>query len=450
MKKISISIVILGLFLCSLANLGAQEGTTDKAEELDAETRAKIVEKVAETVAEKYVFPDMGKKVADFIRKRFKEKAYDSTKSLNALTQELTKDMHAISGDLHLGVMERGKGGMRQGPPEVQWNERYLKWQRFQNYGFKKVDRLLGNVGFIVLDEFVFPEMDGQNVARETAIAAMTMVSDCYVLIFDLRDNFGGREEMALLLLSYLFEKPEHILTQYNSEKGNSEIWTPEEAPGKKLVDIPIYILTSSHTTSGGEMFAYVLKNRKRATVIGEKTRGAAHKTHLTFVPELKINIAIPYSAMVDPLTGKDWEGKGVEPNIAIEPGKAKYMAYSLALKHNLNSKPNRMERTEMEWALMEAEANLNPITLDAAALEEYVGAFETRTITIVDGFLVYQREGSPAYKLEPMSKDLFAFVDEAMFYVRIRFGRDESGVINKIILLYDVSPPREYPKTEK
>ena len=71
---------------------------------------------------------------------------------------------------------------------------------------FKKVDRLLGNVGFIVLDEFVFPEMDGKNVAKETAQAAMTMIKDCYALIIDLRDNFGGREEMALLLLSYLFQ----------------------------------------------------------------------------------------------------------------------------------------------------------------------------------------------------------------------------------------------------
>jgi len=438
------------LYVFSLTSLGGQQqkGTENKTIELDAATKAKIIDKVAETVSEKYVFPDIGKKVADYIRKRLKEKAYGSITSLDALSKELTKDIQAISHDLHMGVTARGKGPMRKAPPEVQWSERYLKWQRFQNYGFKKVDRLLGNVGFIALDEFVFPEMDGKNVAKETAKAAMTMIKDCYALIFDLRDNIGGREEMALLLLSYLFEKPEHILTQYNREKGNKEIWTSADEEGEKVVDIPIYILTSSHTVSGGEMFAFVLKNRKLATIIGEKTRGAAHKTHLTFVPELGINIAIPYSAMVDPVKGTDWEGKGVEPDIATPVEKAKDTAYKMALDHILDTKPNRMERTEVEWAMMEVEANLNPVTLDAAALGEYVGIFGKREIAVAESSLTYQREGGTIYKLKPMSKDLFAFENEAMFYVRIRFGRDDSGNINKIILLYDVSPSQEFAKT--
>ena len=118
-----------------------------------------------------------------------------------------------------------------------------------------------------------------------------------------------------------------------------------------------------------------------------------------------------------------------------------------MALDHILDTKPNSMERAEVEWAMMEVEANLNPANLDAAALGEYVGIFGERKITVVDGFLVYLREGSSAYKLKAMSKDLFAFENEAMFYVRIKFGRDESGAINKIILLYDVSPPQEYTK---
>jgi hypothetical protein len=298
------------LYVFCLTSLGGQpqKGTENKTIELDTATKAKIIDKVAETVSEKYIFPEIGRKVADHIRQRLKEKAYKSITSLDALSKELTKDIQSISHDLHMGVTARGKE-MRNTPPEVQWSERYVEWQRFQNYEFKKVDRLLGNVGFIALDEFVFPEMDGKNVAKETAKAAMTMIKDCYALIFDLRDNFGGREEMALLLLSYLFEKPEHILTQYNREKGNKEIWTSADEEVDKVADMPIYILTSNHTVSGGEMFAFVLKNRKRATIIGEKIRGAAHITHLTFVPELGINIAIPYSAMVDPVRCQPFSG---------------------------------------------------------------------------------------------------------------------------------------------
>ena len=452
MKKTNLFVIsnLVLLYICSLSCWGGQQQmrTEEKTIVLDAAAKAKIIDKVAETVSEKYVFPEIGKKVAEYIRKRLKEKSYERISSMDDLTKELTKDIQAVSHDLHMGVTARGKGPMRKGPPEIRWSERYLKWQRFQNYGFKKVDRLLGNVGFIALDEFVFPEMGEKNVAKETAQAAMTMIKDCYALIIDLRDNFGGREEMALLLLSYLFEKPEHVLNQYNREKGEKEIWTAADAGGEKVSDIPLYILTSSHTVSGGEMFAFVLKNRKRATIIGEKTRGAAHKTHLTFVPELGIDIAMPYSASIDPITGTDWEGKGVEPDIVISSGKARGMAYKLALEHALDSKPNRMERTEMEWAMLEVEANLNPVTLDAAALGEYAGIFGNRETAVIDGSLTYRREGGAIYKLEPMSKDLFAFEDEAMFYVRIRFGRDEAGAINKLVLLYDVSPPQTFAKT--
>lgn len=453
MKKIKLflmpSLVLIYVYLGICPGVQPRDKSQAKADELDAAAKTQILEKVAKTIKEKYVFPEIGKKAADYIRQRHQEKAYGTINTLEAFTKELTKDLQTVSHDLHLGVMARGKGPMRKGPPEVQWSERYLKWQRFQNYGFKKVDRLLGNVGFIVLDEFVFPEMEGKNVAKATARAAMTLVKDCNALIIDLRDNFGGREEMALLLLSYLFEEPEHILTQYNRVKGDKEIWTAAEIDGERVADIPVYILTSSHTVSGGEMFAFVLKNRKRATIIGEKTRGAAHKTHLTSVPELGINIAIPYSATRDPITGTDWEGKGVEPDVAITPGKAKDLAYKLALEHILASDPNRMQRNEMEWAIMEVEATLNPVTLTADDLEEYAGIYGEREVGIVAGSLNYRRGQGTIYPLKPMSKDLFAFEDKAMFYVRIRFERDESGAIHKMTLLYDVSPPQTFAKTK-
>lgn len=65
--------------------------------------------------------------------------------SLSAFTRELTKDLQSINNDAHLGVDERRiffKGG---GSPEDLWKALFLKRAPFQNYGFKNVDRLLGN-----------------------------------------------------------------------------------------------------------------------------------------------------------------------------------------------------------------------------------------------------------------------------------------------------------------
>jgi hypothetical protein len=274
------------------------------------------------------------------------------------------------------------------------------------------------------------------------------MVSKCYALIIDLRDNFGGREEMALLLLGYFFDKPVHVLTESYREEDDKEIWTHDEASRGNLDDVPLYVLTSQHTVSGGEMFAYVLKNRKRATLIGEKTRGAAHKTHLFSLEDFKIDVAIPTGTSFDPLTQTNWEGNGVEPDIPVPSGKAMDVAYEAALQKILSSKVDRGERQEMEWALMEAQARLTPVSLDVSALKEYVGTYGIRRITIENDSLIYQKEESSAYVLSPMMKDTFSFADKGMFYVRVKFERDESGAVNKIILMYDTGQNSEYEKT--
>jgi hypothetical protein len=104
-------------------------------------------------------------------------------------------------------------------------------------------------------------------------------------------------------------------------------------------------------------------------------------------------------------------------------------------------------QKYEITWALMEVDARLNPVSLDESALREFVGDFGSRKIFIKDGVLHYQREERPAYELESMTKDLFSFVDKSMFYVRIRFGRNQSGEVDTMILVYDTGQKDEIPK---
>ncbi len=341
------------------------------------------------------------------------------------------------------------RGGIKSGEsPEEMYQKLYLKRGPFHNFGFKKADRLLGNVGFLMIDEFFYVDLEGENVGGETAKAVMMAVSHSSALIIDLRDNFGGREDMALLVLDYFFGEPTHVLTNHYRGREDKQVWTQGEHPGHRLVDVPLYVLTSRHTVSGGEMFAFVLKNRKRATLVGETTRGSAHKTHLFSLQSAAVDVAIPVGTTIDPVTGIDWEGKGVEPDITVSSGQAMDVAYKKALEDILKSDVDRMVRNEIEWAMMEADANLNPVKLDEASLQEYVGLFDSRMISCVDGVLAYQRENQATYELAPMSKDLFSFVDKGMFYVRIRFFRDSSGAVDSLIMLYDTGQKREYKKS--
>jgi hypothetical protein len=452
MKKISFLLImclILVLFFTVRSGrslpLYGEETATD---ELDSASKEKIVEEIAKLITDKYIFPDVAKEMVIYIRGRLKENAYDHIKSLRTFTRELTKDLRSVNNDAHLGVIERRGPFKKGGSPQELYKSFYLKRGPFRNYGFIKAERLLGNVGCLVIDEFTYVEMDGKNFGGETAKAAMTLVSNCRALIIDFRDNFGGRDEMALLLLSYFFEKPVHILTKSYREQEEKEIWTLDEISGGILDEIPLYILTSQHTVSGGEMFAYVLKNRRRAILIGEKTRGAAHHTHLFSIENFNIDVSIPTGTTFDPLTQSDWEGKGIEPDIAVPSGKAMNVAYEAALKEILRSNVERSEKHEMEWALMDVQARLNLVALDESALKEYVGEYGERRIKVEKDCLVYRKEGNPAYELSPMAKDTFSFVDKSMFYVRVRFERDESGAVNKIILMYDTGQNDEFQKT--
>jgi C-terminal processing protease CtpA/Prc len=60
-----------------------------------------------------------------------------------------------------------------------------------------------------------------------------------------------------------------------------------------------------------------VLKRTKRATLIGEKTRGAGHYVTLAPVGS-RLTALVPVGRAFDPDTGWDWEGVGVTPDISV------------------------------------------------------------------------------------------------------------------------------------
>ncbi|MBT4400409.1 MAG: S41 family peptidase [Bacteroidetes bacterium] len=434
--------------MIALTALASFQFSFSQVQNLDSGVKGELIDEIVMLIEGKYVFPEVGSEIAEYIQNRNKEGAYAKVTSIQEFIQEVTNDLQSVNKDAHLGLVRR-RGSRDSGASQEEMIKNFfLKQSFFQNFGFKKVDRLLGNVGYIVLDEFSYLEMDGKMVGEETARAVMQVMANTYALILDLRDNFGGREEMALLLMDYFFESPTHVLTNKSKSGEEGQIWTEGKNKIVGMADIPIYILTSHHTVSGGEMFAYVMKNRNRATIIGEKTRGAAHKTHLFSLKSAEIDLAIPLSTTIDPLTGTDWEGKGVEPDIAVSSGKAFDVAYKMALVEMMQGDVDEFQQIEIDWTLMEIEGNVNPSILNESSIQEYVGVFEDRNSFLKDGVLCYQKMDQQVYELAPMSKDLFSFVDQGMFFVRIRFTRDQTGLINKMFMIYDTGKEVEFSKT--
>ena len=88
------------------------------------------------------------------------------------------------------------------------------------------------------------------------------------------------------------------------------------DVPGPRLPDIPVYVLTSGRTASAGEAFTYNLQSYKRATIVGGVTRAIAHWIDVVDLPDHELRVNVPYARPVSAVTGGNWEGTGVVPDI--------------------------------------------------------------------------------------------------------------------------------------
>jgi C-terminal processing protease CtpA/Prc len=221
----------------------------------------------------------------------------------------------------------------------LQNQERLVEFRqkaKLDNYGFHKVERLPGNVGYIEIRYFTRPSWG----SGDTAVAAMNFLANVNALIFDLRKCRGGNPGMVALISSFLLgeDEPIHINSLYwREEDFTQQYWTLPYVPGKQFDNIPIYVLTSKETFSAGEEFAYNLKALQLATLVGEATGGGAHpgspyRIHPHF------EVFIPVGRAINPITNQNWEGVGVLPDIPTSEEEALQIAYSMALKSIIKS----------------------------------------------------------------------------------------------------------------
>ncbi|MDH4223659.1 MAG: S41 family peptidase, partial [candidate division Zixibacteria bacterium] len=194
--------------------------------------------------------------------------------------------------------------------------------------------------------------------------------------------------------------------------------------------------LTSSYTFSGAEEFTYNLKNLKRGTIIGETTGGGANWWEYKIFKNLNVGMALPLARAINPISGTNWEGTGITPDIEVPQEKALDTAYKMALEKLSKKTEDPKKQTEYKWAIEGLETRLNPVTLDESKLSIYAGQYGPRKIWLEEGVLYYQRGEKPRYRLIPMGNHMFMV--EELDYFRIQFVTDEKGDITELIGKYD------------
>jgi hypothetical protein len=295
-----------------------------------------------------YVFPERAGQAATAIEARLAAGEYDDLDEIT-LTERLTSHLYEICADKHLQVQLGG--GPRPGPPgpgapgpepgpgqgePADHEARLLAMRqrgRLDNFGIHRVQRLDGNIGYLDIRRVPVPAFAGQAIT-----AAMELVAGTYALIMDLRHNGGGSPDGVVFWCSYLFGNPTvHLSDIFHADTGETrQFWSLDYVPGSRYLDRPVYVLTSGRTFSGGEDFAYTLQPPGRAVVIGETTGGGAHPTR-GFPISAAVHIAIPFARSINPVTGTNWQGTGVVPDIAVPQAQARNVAYAKALHHVLS-----------------------------------------------------------------------------------------------------------------
>jgi len=235
---------------------------------LSADARGALVERLADLVEARYCLPDDAAQIASHLRGQLEAGAFEHCASRAALAHELTGALRAVNGDRHFRVRVRPDGQIEEDEvdPIGAWMRRSEEL-RVSNCGFARAEVLDGNVG--LLDLRAFAPIDA---ARDTAVCALGLLSGVDALVVDVRANGGGDPATVQLVCSYFFGERTHLNSLvYRLPEGGErvdEFWTLDEVPGARLVDVPLFVVTSGFTGSAAEEFTYNLKSRERALIV--------------------------------------------------------------------------------------------------------------------------------------------------------------------------------------
>ncbi len=341
------SAIAAGLLLCSV---GAQA-----AGELSADQRKTSLYQLADLVASNYVFPDKGAQLASEIRKRADQDAYKEVVSPQAFAERLGKDLQVLSHDKHFRVNFAPEfvpdAKPFQGPTAAEITE--IKGDAaMRAFGIGRLERLPGNIGFLEIRGF------GPTFSVAKAYeAAMLILSGTDGLILDLRRNHGGSPESVALLMSYFFPEGDNRLINsiYNRpENSTRAFWTQDNLQVRYAGKVAV--LTSSDTFSGGEECAYDFQTHQRGVVVGETSGGGANPV-APYSIKNGLVAAIPFGRAVNPVTGTNWEGKGVQPDIRAKAADALPVAYQHLLQQLLEKPRDDEHRDTLKKTLEKARS---------------------------------------------------------------------------------------------
>ena len=300
----------------------------EPSQQIDHKIIRETVEAVAAVIKAEYFDAVTAARTSDALHERLAQARYANARSLEHLAESLTRDLLHLTGDKHLMVTLTEDLATESLPTQKPSDEsRKIVGQR-ANFGVQRVEILPGNIGYLNLTSLYRPDE-----AREAITAAFRLLQNSDAIILDLRNNGGGSPETAVLVLSYFFEKKGLPLFEIVSRSGSVRNYATDSYPSTNRYDkCPFFVLTSERTFSAGEGLAFVLQERGRARICGETTAGAANPGR-PYPATTRVEVIVPNGKVRTAVTGRNWEGSGVVPDIKVAAKDALRHAHIQALR---------------------------------------------------------------------------------------------------------------------
>lgn len=394
-----------------------------------------LVDSLTNQIIKYYVLKDAAIKMNSYIKKRYKEGHYNNIKDPHILAGALTSDILFINRDEHFHLeynptMADELLGNIEDVPKMVADK--LRQEKEKNFGFRKVEILNGNIGYLELTAF----SRLNRYSKATADAALNLLSNSRAIIIDLRYGVGGSPDMVNHIVSHFFKTKTYVSDIYiRSENVTLPYYTVPDSSYGALTELPIYILTSYKTFSAAEGLSYELQCLKRATIIGETTRGGAHT--VTYRPLSSGFVCdIPFGRATSPITKRNWEKVGVIPDIKVPADRALEIAEIKIFEDAFAKAKDSSEIKRLKWQLDLVQSINHPLQLDTATLIKFSGLYGAYAIIYSNGELFYQKTGKAKFPLIPMSSNSMRAKGNDTFIVE--FYKNYFGKINRMVTLYD------------
>jgi len=409
---ISLALIFSTSYLCS--------GQDNLKQSIDVR---RLIDTVNVRLKDNYVFPEKSELIAKLLKSQLKKKTYASlSNDPQKLSAQIQADIYSIHRDPHMRIdFNPGWWGHKQGQAEPSEEEtrKFAKFVKDNNFMFKKVELLPGNIGYLPFNVFV----EHVKEAKPIIASALGFLANSSAIIIDLRENTGGEPDMGSQMESYFFKEKTLTNVIINSSKKDTTLYYADPAKTDSLtLSMPMYILTSKKTFSGGEAFSYNMQQAKRATIVGEVTGGGAHPTKPFSVGQGFV-VEIPFAYSINPFSKTDWEGTGVLPNVKVDASKALIKAQELIFRERQALAETEKEKQKFEYLINGLYVNQDLGTLPLDQFDKFAGTY---------GPLVIYREGNKLFcnihgnisELAHITKNLFVLDGGA----QIEFMKDSNG----------------------